>query len=397
MKKILIVHHGSGIGGGLIALVGIIKKLDKEFNITVLCIFNSEAVEYLHNLGIKVILPKSDFYKKYYDLFVLSEASFPNILNFLRGVKNTFLYFLNLLIFSNKEFKSLKEEYDYLYLNSLFITDWLFWSKNYFRKVIVHVREPLGKGFLGIRRKVIRFMLNKYSDTIIAISKDNAERVNILNKTKVLYDPVLKRETKLISANNNYIYFTYVGGSQRIKGVEDLLNSLEFLNKNIKIFFIGSVYEFDEDNSSISFRIRRIFSPYLRKVLPKLKEKYLKYNNLIKVGSTNNVFGYYKSSVGLIAPFSKPHACLPVLEAMSIGLPCIVSNITGMTEFFNNKKVFVYSQGNPQDLASKINELSILTNNEISEITKDYLLEFNNITQNQETTIIELINELNKS
>ena len=45
----------------------------------------------------------------------------------------------------------------------------------------VHVREPLAEGIFGFKRMIIRKILKFAASQIIAISRDNATRVGLLN------------------------------------------------------------------------------------------------------------------------------------------------------------------------------------------------------------------------
>jgi len=396
MKSILFIHHGSGIGGGLIALVALIEVLKHDFEITVLCIYNSEAVNYLKEKGITVEVVEGKFYSRFYDLFIHSEAGFLNAPNFIRSIKNCILYLLSMFIFSKHVLVKYKDKFDVLYLNSTFVSDWLYWGKKFFKKTVIHIREPLAKGRFGLRKKIITKIIDRYSDLIVAISKDNASRLNLLKKTVVLYDPVLKRPFNRLEFNPINKYFVYVGGSQRIKGFEDLMNCLIYLNSDIKIIFIGPIYELNESKDSISYKIRSIFSHYLRKELPRLKEIYNNSDKLIKIGTTDNVFDYYISSLSLIAPFAKPHACLPILEGMSIGKSTIISNVEGMDEFVSLLPFKKYKIGNAKDLAEQINEFSKISIVEQQVISQLYLKEYSNILDKQKKSLKLITNELNR-
>ena len=107
LKKILIIHHGVGVGGGLIALLGLIEELKEKNEVRVLSVFNSEAVGYIKKTGVKVYLPKSKFYNRFYGLFIHSEASYFGIIEFLRNLKNLSTFFLNKYFFANLHRKRL--------------------------------------------------------------------------------------------------------------------------------------------------------------------------------------------------------------------------------------------------------------------------------------------------
>ncbi|WP_157956062.1 glycosyltransferase [Flavobacterium kingsejongi] len=389
-KKILIIHHGSGLGGGLVALIGLIKELKIDHDVSVFCVFDSDAVDYLKALNVTVYLSQSKFYKKYYNLFTHSAASYNNLMNSLKKIYLFFLSLLNIFFFSARELKKFNGKFDVLYLNSLFIADWIPVGRKYgFKKTVVHVREPLDSGFAG--KFWFRMLLKKYSDLIICVSKDNLKRINIKNKSICVYDPVVVRESQIVNLDIRDKNFIYLGGSQRIKGFEQLINSLEYLNDNIRILFLGPIDEITENYSSMNFKIRSVFSSYLRYDIKKLKLKFENSDKIIRIGKVNNVFDYYQNAIGIICPFAKPHACLPILEGLSIGKPFILSNVEGLNELPINDVFLQFKNGDYLDLANKINQMSEFSASkflEISDLAKD---NFKNIVRTNPNVSIILM------
>lgn len=370
MKKILIIHHGIGKGGGLIALLGLIEELKKKNEVRVLSIFKSDAVDYIKKTGVEVYLLESKFYSKFYRLFVHSEASFFGIIDFLKNLKNILTFFLSKYFFAKKELMNLDFEYDIVYLNSTFISDWLLAAKKLNKKTIIHVREPLASGFLGIRKSIIRHTIKKYCDAIVAISKDNAKRVGLNSKTTIVYDPVVyKGRDKVIArdSNENYRYFLYLGGMQRIKGFEQLVKSLSYIDENVRIYFLGG--DITPSKSKVK-RMIELLDPYMWKInslITSLNQS----DKIIKVGLVDNIFDYYSNSIALVSPFSKPHASLPVLEAFYVGKPVIVSDIEGMDEIVSMENGLFFANNDPIGLADAINKMASMSDMEYQKISQN--------------------------
>lgn len=380
MKKILIIHHGIGVGGGLIALLGLIEELKEKNEVRVLSIFNSDAVHYIKKTGVKVYFPKSDFYSKFYRLFVHSEASFFCIIDFLKNLKNILTFFLSKHFFAKRELMNLDFEYDIVYLNSTFISDWSLGAKELDKKVIIHVREPLAKGFFGIRKGIMHHTIKKYCDWIIAISRDNAKRIGLNEKTTIVYDPVVykgrDKSVELIS-NSDLKCFLYLGGMQRIKGFEQLVESLPFIDENIRIYFLGG--DFISPIGKMK-RLMLVFDPYMwrfNSLITRLNQS----DKIVKVGLVDNIFDYYNNSLALLSPFSKPHASLPVLEAFSVGKPVIVSDIEGMDEIVNEKNGFFFKNKNSKYLAFVINKVAKLDS-----------IQYQKMAQNAKNKYLEIVN-----
>lgn len=363
MKKILIIHHGIGVGGGLIALLGLIDELKSENQIKVLCIFNSEAIDYIKKTGVEVVLPKSKFYKKYYNLFLHSEASYFGLADVLRNAKNLVSFYFSKHIYAKYELEQLNFTYDIVYLNSTFISDWLKAAKRLNKKTIIHVREPLANGIFGFRKAIIKKNIVRYSDQIIAISKDNSRRIGLDDKTTIIYDPVVSKNRVAhgeITIQPGFKYFLYLGGTLRIKGFEQFVKSLQYVNDNIKIFFLGP--DISYSNSRLD-KLFAIFDPFFWKI-SFLKNELGKSEKIIHVGLVDNIFDYYHNSTAIISPFSKPHACLPILEAFSVNKPAIVSNIPGMDEIVNIQNGIFFKNRKPKELAASINKMAVMNSEE---------------------------------
>ncbi|MCS0589414.1 glycosyltransferase family 4 protein [Massilia norwichensis] len=357
-KKILLIHHGQGVGGGLIALLGLIRELRADHTVTVLCIFASEAVNYLRKEGVAVIVLDTWFYRKAYDLFVHSAASFFSPLGLVRNLYTLLIYFMSMYVFGPAALRKAAQDCDIVYLNSMFISDWAVAAKGLQKKVVVHIREPLADGVFGIRRALIRHVIGRNADLVIAISKDNGVRLGLPSKTVTVYDPIVLDETKgvSISVEPGLRYFTYVGGSQRIKGFAQLVDSLDHLDDRVRIFFLGYTHEL-ERLSGWKFMIRQLLSPYTRR-LPVLKRKLQESGKIIHIGVSDSVVAYYRRSVAVISPFSVPHASLPVLEAQHLGKPVIVSDVVGTEEFVDSSVGLVFENGDALALAKAINHLA---------------------------------------
>lgn len=371
MKNILIIHHGWGIGGGLIAMVHLVHELKNSYNVRILCVFDSEAVGYLKMNGFEVEIAHSKFYRNFYSLFIHSSASYCSIQNFLKQIYSLCMYFFNMYYFASRELEKHIKDVDLIYLNSLFLSDWAKAAKEKDKKVVIHVREPLAAGLFSMRKKIIQRNIENYTDSIVAISRDNAIRLNVLYKTFVVYDPVCctRHSSPLCEQiNDDFIYFTYVGGEQRIKGFEQLAHSLDYLDEKIRIFFIGSSLS----DTPISFAngIRCILSSYYRN-LSSLKLKVRNSKNVILLGYREDVFAYYQLSRSIISPFAKPHASLPILEALSVGKPVIASDVDGTRELVNDSVGVIYKNGDFRALANAINEMALVSDDELKQFNEN--------------------------
>lgn len=386
-KKILLIHHGTGLGGGLVALLGLLDDLKKDYDVTVLCIFESDAIDYLIKREITVIRPKSNlFYKHFYKIFSHTEAEYSHIAKNIYKFLKYLLFFANKYHFSRGLYKHLLNDFDLVYLNSTFISDWAYIPSKFGKKVIIHVREPLMNKQHLLYYNSIRSNINKYCNWIIAITYDNASRINLLHKTTVIYDPVVKNRTndKLDISTQADIqeglkYFTYLGGSSRIKGFEQLVESLAYLDKDIRIFFLG---QYSVKIESLKHFLKALLDPYYFKSI-RLYRKLKDSQNAIIIGKSQSVFYYIIKSIATISCFSKPHASLPILESFSAGIPVVVSNVQGMSEFVtDNSNGCFFNNRDPKSLAETINKMSQLSLDDLRQMRQHSLEKFDEIKSN---------------
>lgn len=379
-KKILFIHHGTGIGGASICLKELVLSMADEIEPTILCLKNSSAVSFFKESGIKTIFLNTFFFRKIYSFWPHIEGTTFSVTSVILLPRFFISYILNALYFSKNVLK--KYEYDILYLNSTFLTDWTILNK---KKTMLHVREPLGKGFLGIRRSLFKYVISKKVDQIIAISNDNASRVNLLSKTTVIYDPMRPITYKeAIKTDLDKKYYLYLGGLQMIKGFYVLASALPYLNDNVRIFFAGN----------IDYQSRSGFFGNLKKMVESYwVAKLRKSNKVIEIGLISNVYDYLRSSDYLLFPSTIPHFAGPVLEAYRVGKPVVVSDVKGMEEIVSPKTGFFFTRGNAKKLAATINCSATLSTEKYDLFEQECLQKYEMINS-ENKTVISVINKI---
>lgn len=356
--KILFIHHAAGWGGSPVSMLNTIMALDKyKYSFEVLLLHDSIISKILKENGITVKVAQSIFYKRYYDNYVHSVANEKKWFRIDLEARSIISWLLNRYYFAPKELQ--RHNYDIAHLNSSTLTDWLAPCKAK-GKVVIHIREPFSKGNFGIRHTFLTSQMRKYADKIIAISADNAKRINIPGKTQVIYNFLNSNENStVLEKNNHFCEVLYLGGYHKIKGFYTVVDSLNYLDDGIKIVFCGDFLD-DINESGFVGNIKKMF----KKFLPfhrKLKAALIKiknHPNSIFVGLVNNTSQLIQDSEFLISPFSKPHFSRPVIEAFAHKKCVIGSNIEGMDEIIeHNINGLIVKKDNPLDLAKAINYL----------------------------------------
>ena len=355
-KRILFIHHAVGWGGAPINMLNIINSLDKsKYDIEVLLLKDSVVSEKFIGHNIKVKIARSSFYKKYYKYFTHSEAGHVKWFQVYKLIYLSILWMLSHYYFAERELKEFN--YDIIHLNSSVLTDWLAPAKK-MGKVIMHVQEPLRKGNYDCLFFFFNLQMKKHADIIIAISNDNANRINIPEKTKVIYNyasiPDLPPNVKTYHSKK----VLYLGGAAYIKGFYTLVDSLKYLDEDIIVYFGGNY----------STQHTAGLKGFLKKILNKVSEKRRKREKALKtfrgskhaieIGLTSNVDKYLDEACCLISPFSKPHFSRPIIESHLHRKPVIGSDVQGMDEVVShNINGIIVPVNNPLKLAEAINYL----------------------------------------
>jgi glycosyltransferase involved in cell wall biosynthesis len=355
MKKILFIHHAKGWGGAPNSLIKLINGLDKStFDIEVLLLKESIVADKLKENGIKYHIAKSWFYRKYYHYFTHSEAGYLKWYQIYSFLKKMIFWLLSYNYFAARELS--RFDFDICHLNSSVLTDWLKpCSKK--GKVVIHIREPFRKGKFDILHPFFVAKMRKYADCIIAISQDNAMRIDIPEKTKIIYNYADTPE----DSPDDYSYKSrkvlYLGGAAKIKGFYTLVEALDYLKEGIQVYFAGYYPSPKILKGNIVAKIYSLFKVGEKKV--KALNKMRGHTKAVEIGMISNVHQYLNDSCCLVSAFSIPHFARPVIEAHLHRKPVIVTDVKGMSEIVqDNINGLIVPNHDSAALGMAINQLT---------------------------------------
>jgi len=350
-KKILCVHHGTGIGGASLELLYLLQKANRDaFDLKVLCLHDSEAKDLFRDNQIDVRV--LDGWRS----FGHSEVHWikwnrPDIL-----LWDGFSWFITAYWYAKKILRD--EKPDLLYLNSTPLSAWAIAAKKLDIPVICHVREPIVKGYFGIRKFLLTYVLKEHVDRFIAVSEQNARALDLPKQTEVIYGFVHFEQfdrgvapAEIPQTTRGYRKIAlYLGGAATIKGFRVMVDALEHLDPGILVLF-GGYYH---GRSSRKDSIRKILRPKLSHYYQKLASA----SNAMTIGVLTNVPNWIAACDVLIAPFVVPHFSRPAIEASAMGKPVIASDVDGMEELVVHEQTgILVPAGDPKALAQAINRV----------------------------------------
>ncbi len=284
--KILMVHHGKGIGGAPKSMSYLANGLiERGYIVEIVFLQSSDAINLFDAIECKKYVSKIPIYYFYH---------MSKWVRFWQVHKLT-LQFISVIIQTLfvAPYYIMKSKPDIVYINTSVIPEWAVISRVFGKKVVVHIRETLSIGYFGIRNFLISSTISCFSDLVISISKHNESRVRRIDNGKsfVVYN---YEQLPIVDSSLKKIYdFIYVGGESAIKGwevMERLIRSNPYAT-----FVLAGAYS------------------------DKIKQKLLLLSNVHFLGLIPDVSKYIQQSRFLLSPFSEPHFSRPIIEAYAYG------------------------------------------------------------------------------
>ena len=172
---------------------------------------------------------------------------------------------------------------------------------------------PEGK---GVKDDLIRYKITNKPLKVLANGNVNGIDKDYFDPELYNLEDKIELRKKLGILENDFI-FIFVGRLVRDKGINELIAAflkLEFNSKKVKLLLVGP-FENDLD-------------PLNNETIKAIEE----FNNIITVGFQRDVRPYFAISDALVFPSYREGFPNVVLQAGAMGLPCIVTNISGCNE-----------------------------------------------------------------
>jgi glycosyltransferase involved in cell wall biosynthesis len=366
MKSILYIHHGGGIGGAPLSLLYLLQQLDRSrFKPVVVTLRPGPMVDLYRAEGIEAHVEPgiSDFSHTNLEWYGRREWwRLPGkLLRLLPSIRKT-----------REVIRRIKP--DLVHLNSSTLAPSAIACAQEHMPVVWHIREPLAKGYLGIRRAILRRLIDRIASRVIAISQYDANQLTPSQRIKVVYNfvdfstfnPEIKDNA--IRAELNIApgapVILMLGGVAEPKGTLELVRAVPLLLKRVpdaRIIIAGPALQrgvVDGGLKGIAKRVLRTdaYDSAVAKALDAGGSAVQ--NAVIFTGIRQDIPQLIVASNILVFPSVVPHFARPIIEAAAMGIPSVASDLGGPKELIlHGETGLLVPSRDPQVLADALAEL----------------------------------------
>ncbi|RLD10221.1 MAG: hypothetical protein DRI44_06545 [Chlamydiae bacterium] len=360
-KKILFVHHGSGMGGAPQLLLKFLVRINLEkYDPVIWCIRKSSASNLFESRGFKVIINQN-------------ACPFLHISDGFYGVRHPHLIF-KMSWEQIKSYRTAKEIFNaekpnIIYLNSIVIPGILKAAAEFPAEVIVNVLEAVCDGYTGFRKKLLIDKSLKWGDKFVFMLKSEAEKWGVSDKPyiTVAYDfietekfrniPVNNELKEKYSINKNTFLIGYLGRFTKAKGVHHLLHAAGMLKRkgyDFHLLLVGPVPENSFSGIKAKFSASLGKKPYIEQLREIIKNENLG-ENVTFTGEMSDVAKIVAQFDALAAPFTEPHFSRLCGEAATAGKVITAFDICGPgEEIINNETGFLVNPFDEKEFSEKL-------------------------------------------
>jgi glycosyltransferase involved in cell wall biosynthesis len=327
--RILYVHHGKGIGGAPLSLLYLIRALDRErFSPVAAFIHESEATELFRSEGIETLVVGR-----------IRDFSHTNVLWYPWWQWPKILHRLLHLPFAIERAKRFMEKHpsEIVHLNTSTLLAFGIAAKRLGRKVVWHVREPIHSGYIGLRRRLVRSVIDRNADIVIPISGYDASQLLPSDSIRVVYnfvdfgvfdrgiDGAEARDELGIGKKARMVLM--LGGINRVKGTREFVDAaLRVLEKKDDVVFCiaGAAPGLTPRNL---LNGSAVYERAVRRMIPEGRR-----SSILFTGVRRDVPRLLAASDIVCFPSTVPHFARPIIEASAMGKPVIASDLGGPKE-----------------------------------------------------------------
>lgn len=376
-RRILYIQHAGVLGGSVCSLAYLIEGLDpKEYEPVVACISNSPPViETYQGMGIEAFYWQGiyDFphttlgwYPLYSPLAVSRLAR--RVIGFWPSIKAT-----------EDLVRHVKP--DLVHLNSLVLAPSAIGVKRCGVPLVWQVREPVHKGHIGIRRWLLKKLVENLADEVVFICKNDQKELTGNRNGVVIhnfvdferFDRSLDGRAPRVELGLSYDdkVILFLGGQGVVKGIFPILEAMPMVKGTVPEAHCLIAGGRHEASRRLSSRIaRRVFPLVGRGTVAqrvdKLMDRGAMRDYVHMLPWRYDVERLISASDVVVFPSIAPHFARPVIEAGAMAKPVIASRIGGVEELVDDRETgILVPPGDARSLASALVE--VLEDRELAE------------------------------
>jgi len=315
--NIVYIHHSANLGGAPKSLSYLVEGVSNQLKNNIITIYTpgkGAGTDFISQFSKNVFVDSRiiPFHNS-----VVSSTNFKKKLKGLYGVMLAPFFIFSIL----------KHKPDLVHLNSSCLFFYAPFIKLFSRKikVICHLREPLLNNLIS---KIILLILNKFTDSLIAISNSEVPSTSLKN-IQIISNPIYSSFQKpknifIENFNYNLITFTFMARCNYENGIFDFIEAARLFSGrsdfNIRFAIVGT----DKTDDPLIFQAVKDIS------------------GLTSYPMTNHIDEHIKNSTCLVVPFKVPHFSRTLIEFGLVGVPAIVYDKEPINQIvINNHNGFV--------------------------------------------------------
>jgi glycosyltransferase involved in cell wall biosynthesis len=365
MKRVLYIHHGGGIGGAPLSLLYLLQQLDRSrYEPIVVTLKPGPVVDLYRAEGIETHVETgiSDFSHTNLEWYGGHEWwRLPGkLLRVLPSIRKT-----------REVIRRVKP--DLVHLNSSTLGPCAIACAQEHVPVVWHIREPLAKGYFGLRRAVVRGLIDRIASRVIAISQYDADQLTPSERIKVVYNFVdfgifnpdvegdAVRAELGIAPDAPVVLM--LGGVAAPKGTLELIRAVPLLLNRVpaaKIVIAGPPLQRARDTGlkGIAKWILRADATD-RAVTDALDAGgEAAHSAVIFTGMRQDIPQMIAASSVLVFPSVVAHFARPIIEAAALGMPSVASDLGGPRELvLQGETGVLVPPRDPQALANALSDI----------------------------------------
>lgn len=341
-KKILFFHHAHGTSGADISLVCLMRGLERYDITCIVACTSDKAIPFFQCAGFKAVKCNASYFPHttggWYPFWRFS------------GLRYTAAWWFQYRTARSSISEIVKEvRPDIVHLNSITLAPYLSIFHSLSIPVVLHVRERIISGTIGIRKRLIQRLILRYASSVIYICNDNRDHLCLGHPNeRVVHEPVdfdkfdknmdRARIKENLGIPDDFRVVLFVGGcSSYIKGILPLLKSLRFLREQIACFKCITLGTLSSASTRFFPTLKRkcanLFGVYsVRQKIERLIRRHGLEEHVLLLPFLENVEEYYTAADVVAVPYITPHFARQILEAGAMAKPVVASKIGGIEE-----------------------------------------------------------------